>query len=168
MVLENVGEQALYMLSGGGQPSITLSEHVDGQWRPVASSKHAMCASVCAEPGQIACASIFQIPSVYGLLEGDSVELELGGEAWVMVDDPLRGQCMRPTSLGGSLQLEVCHSAAAQTWSEEEIIEAPAQSGVIDDGGEGALLVDAVCETVEFSVVADDELVVELAPQVAL
>jgi len=160
ITVTNTGDVATYVSAGEGSGLLLLvEEEIGGTWRPLASSKAALCAPQCGLPGAVVCAaSAAELNVAHALLPGDSASRAYDTTWWWL--DPA-GACIRSTALTGPARATVCHGAAAQD-ADGVALDEPASSGVVGAGG-GADVVDPVCEALPFDLSEGTAVEVEIA-----
>ena len=71
----------------------------------------------------------------------------------------LLGECARKIPLEGPMRTTVCHSAEAVLVADESPVEPPSESGLVGDGSEETVIQDPTCETFEFELPAEENIV---------
>ena len=139
----------------------TLEMERSGEWEFIRSNGAFLCLRTCGEAGPVECAmgdAPFFPPQVHALLPGDSLDETRSGSGWIVTAD-LFGECAQKIALEGLLRTTVCHSAEAIFVSDESPVDPPAESGLVGDGSEETTIQDPTCETFEFELPAEENIV---------
>jgi len=152
LFLDNDGAEVHYVNGTEATATAGLQEEINGEFTQVWWSPAAACARRCGAPGgPVACALSIQAAEfgvVWAIQPGDTVEVELPDEPWVLANDAF-GQCVRRTNLEGELRASLCHS---DEYSSDVPIPTPTETGPIAEGFDNATwLENADCTGVDIT-----------------
>ncbi|MCP4870655.1 MAG: hypothetical protein GY898_18285 [Proteobacteria bacterium] len=160
VTLSNDGTEPTYIDVGTGR-MVSISEMRSDGEALVTFSQYELCAPVCGAVTGAGCASRApMISSAFALLPGDTTDVGFdGGNAWYL-SNGYEGQCIRRTALDEPIRVTVCRDDTVQDW-DGLVVDPPDVSGTVDNGN-GAIVVEPVCEQAEFDLAESTDLFVSL------